>query len=429
MATGRLSPIPSIASSHQQQAPEFTPPASPEQKPFGHGKAWTSFESMGVPVNKFINKVGSEAFWPTGLEDESDKAARILKSFCKEGIQAKNIHTDPQPPLAEKNQYQPQHELSLNTNINNPETTPLINRTSEDTPPPLPPRGPRKTSPAILKIPSEIIHNALGLAVFTTFRAGTWGASLAAGSGVLIARDLNARQWSSPSAIGISTLGVGFLTGIDVADCVIVINTVEALEKFKSMRLSLGGEVTLTAGPWGAGRGAHYSLGRHTHTSGRIARVPIYTYVKSRGLYAGMQLDGTVIGVRSDENAKFYGERVSVEDVLTGRVKRWTELSEVLGGIDATRPEGPVEIARMMKEERKQASRQEVPQLTYAPVLLEFDDRRGQQKGEDGAWHASRDEWKSGEVEKEPSVKNVKTEQKTTTDKEKLELENMDRYA
>jgi hypothetical protein len=45
---------------------------------------WTSFEKMGAPVNRFINKVGSEAFMPTGLEEESEKAARILKSFCRE---------------------------------------------------------------------------------------------------------------------------------------------------------------------------------------------------------------------------------------------------------------------------------------------------------------------------------------------------------
>jgi hypothetical protein len=45
-------------------------------------KAWTGFEKLGVPVNRLTNKIGSEAFWPTTLDHESDKAARILKSFC-----------------------------------------------------------------------------------------------------------------------------------------------------------------------------------------------------------------------------------------------------------------------------------------------------------------------------------------------------------
>lgn len=45
-------------------------------------KGWGWFEKLGTPVNKLTNKIGSEAFWPTTLDHESDKSARILKSFC-----------------------------------------------------------------------------------------------------------------------------------------------------------------------------------------------------------------------------------------------------------------------------------------------------------------------------------------------------------
>jgi hypothetical protein len=46
-------------------------------------KGWGWFEKLGVPINKLTNKIGSEAFWPTTLDRESDKCARILKSFCR----------------------------------------------------------------------------------------------------------------------------------------------------------------------------------------------------------------------------------------------------------------------------------------------------------------------------------------------------------
>ena len=39
-------------------------------------------DKLGAPINRFSNKIGSEAFWPTTLDKESDKAARILKTFC-----------------------------------------------------------------------------------------------------------------------------------------------------------------------------------------------------------------------------------------------------------------------------------------------------------------------------------------------------------
>lgn len=48
----------------------------------GFDKAYGLVDKLGPPVNKLSNKLGSEAFWPTTLDKESDKAARILRSFC-----------------------------------------------------------------------------------------------------------------------------------------------------------------------------------------------------------------------------------------------------------------------------------------------------------------------------------------------------------
>lgn len=53
-------------------------------------RSW--FEKMGTPVNKLSNKLGAEAFWPTSLDKESDKAARILRSFCIDGFMSEQSH-------------------------------------------------------------------------------------------------------------------------------------------------------------------------------------------------------------------------------------------------------------------------------------------------------------------------------------------------
>ena len=52
------------------------------------GKSW--FDKVGTPVNKLSNKFGAEAFWPTSLDKEADKAARILRSFCIDGFTAEH---------------------------------------------------------------------------------------------------------------------------------------------------------------------------------------------------------------------------------------------------------------------------------------------------------------------------------------------------
>lgn len=220
-------------------------------------------------MNKLSNKLGSEAFWPTTLDKESDKAARILRSFCKDGFYVE----------------QEAHEKSGN--------------------------APSGTAKVVKKIPTEVIRKAKGLAIFTTMRTGLW-VSGAGGSGILVARKEDG-TWSGPSGILLHTAGLGFLVGVDIYDCVVVINTEKALQAFTKIRCTLGGEVSAVAGPVG--------VGGILETEMHKRQAPVWNYLKSRGFYAGVQIDGTVIIERGDENERFYGEKVSVGDILAGKVR------------------------------------------------------------------------------------------------------------
>ena len=240
----------------------------------GFDKAWDTVDKLGAPVNRLSNKLGAEAFWPMAIDKESDKAARILRSFVKDGFYAADNETG----------------TDENGKINRP-------------------KGKQRV---IKKIPSKVIQNAKGLAIFTTMRTGLW-ISGSGGSGVLLARIPETGEWSPPSGIMLHTAGIGFLAGVDIYDCVVVINTYEALNAFKKVRCTLGGEVSAAAGPVGMGG----VLDSEVHKR----QAPIWTYMKSKGLYAGVAVDGTIIIERSDENEKFYGERISVTDILAGKVR------------------------------------------------------------------------------------------------------------
>ncbi|TKA80707.1 hypothetical protein B0A55_03700 [Friedmanniomyces simplex] len=233
----------------------------------GFDASWKALDKLGAPVNKLSNKLGSEAFWPTTMDKESDKAARILKSFCKDGFYAEE-------------ERQPQD-------------------------------GPKQKQKVIKKIPESVIRNAKGLAIFTTMRTGLW-VSGAGGSGVLVGR-LPDGSWSPPSGILLHTAGLGFLVGVDIYDCVVVINSEKAMQAFTNIRCTLGGEVSVVAGPVGAGALLETELHKR--------QAPIFTYLKSRGFYAGVQIDGTVIIERADENERFYGHRYPVKEILAGKVR------------------------------------------------------------------------------------------------------------
>lgn len=236
----------------------------------GFDKVYKVVDKLGNPVNKLSNKLGSEAFWPTTLDRESDKAARILRSFCKDGF--------------------------------------YVDESKDRLPAGESPKGRVRV---VKKIPTQVIKKAKGLAIFTTMRTGLW-VSGAGGSGVLVARTATG-EWSPPSGIMLHTAGLGFLVGVDIYDCVVVINTEKALEAFTKIRCTLGGEVSAVAGPVGVGGVLETELHKR--------QAPVWNYLKSRGFYAGVQIDGTVIIERTDENERFYGERIGVADILAGKAR------------------------------------------------------------------------------------------------------------
>ncbi|KZZ88276.1 Ysc84 actin-binding domain protein [Ascosphaera apis ARSEF 7405] len=241
----------------------------------GFDAAWGALDKLGNPVNKLSNKIGSESFWPTTLDKESEKAARILRSFCKDGFYAQ-VDAD-----AEKQKKPGESQ----------------------------PQGKQRV---LKKIPAEVIREAKGLAIFTVMRTGFW-ISGAGGSGILIARVPETGEWSPPSGIMLHTAGLGFLIGVDIYDCVVVINDYKALDAFKKVRCTLGGEVSAVAGPVGVGGMVDSEVHKR--------RAPIWTYLKSRGFYAGVQVDGTIVIERTDENERFYGARYGVEEILGGKIK------------------------------------------------------------------------------------------------------------
>ncbi len=257
-----------------------------------------------------------------------------------------------------------------------------------------------------------MIARARGLAIFTAVRLG-YAAAGSSGSGVLLAR-LPDGSWGPPSGIRIASIGGGFVAGVDIYDCVVVINTPEALDLFTRTRLSLGSDLAVTAGPFGAGGALEWGVpspggekapplpprpapgqgpglaplsadNTHFQTGGYVpedqqgmgadeedakdkakrarrpspfrqaAAKPVYSYVKSRGLFAGVQIDGTVIAEREGANAKFYGAAVPVEKILRGQVPAhgpegmWPAaargLFEVLKGAEASAGAGPAPVS------------------------------------------------------------------------------------
>ena len=157
-------------------------------------------------------------------------------------------------------------------------------------------------------IPPAVMRAAKGLAILTVTKAGFIG-SARGGTGVVVARTGNG--WSGPSAIGTGGLGIGFQAGVEISELVIVLNTPAAVDAFaKGGNVTLGGALGVAAGP--VGRSAE---------GGVALQAAMYSYSRTQGLFAGISLEGTVIGTRDEVNADYYGTRVTATDILAGKVR------------------------------------------------------------------------------------------------------------
>jgi SH3 domain-containing YSC84-like protein 1 len=157
-------------------------------------------------------------------------------------------------------------------------------------------------------IPPAVIRAARGVAVLTVTKAGFIGSGRG-GTGVVIARTANG--WSGPSAIGTGGIGVGFQAGVEITEFVIVLNTPAAVEAFaQGGNVTLGGNLSVAAGPVGRSAEGNVSV-----------QAAMYSYSRTQGLFAGISLEGTVIGTRDSVNEGYYGAPVRPMDILTGKVR------------------------------------------------------------------------------------------------------------
>ncbi|XP_062236324.1 SH3 domain-containing YSC84-like protein 1 isoform X2 [Platichthys flesus] len=174
-------------------------------------------------------------------------------------------------------------------------------------------------------IPPHVIAKAEGLAIISVIKAG-FMITARGGSGIVIAR-LADRRWSAPSAIGIAGLGGGFEIGVEVSDLVIILNQRRAIEAFtKGGNLTLGGNCTVAVGPMGRNVEADVLL-RST--------AAVFTYCRSRGLFAGISLEGSYLIERKETNRKFYGQDIRASAILNGDVEPPVVCSSLYHILDA----------------------------------------------------------------------------------------------
>ncbi|CCI46817.1 unnamed protein product [Albugo candida] len=170
-------------------------------------------------------------------------------------------------------------------------------------------------SSADRSIPITFLEKAHGIALMTIIKAG-FLVTGKIGTGLVIAKLPNG-SWSAPSAIGTIGLGGGLEIGGEIVEVMIILGSESAVKVFHKPQINLGGGLDLAVGPFGRSAEAVASASK----SGLNAN---YSYSMSKGLYAGISLQGAVIASRTDINRKFYGQELQPQQILSGYVEQPT---------------------------------------------------------------------------------------------------------
>jgi lipid-binding SYLF domain-containing protein len=123
------------------------------------------------------------------------------------------------------------------------------------------------------------------------------------GRAILIVRDGRTGKWVGPAFYTMATASVGFQAGISVSEMLTLVMTDKALNSLLSDSVKLGPDASIAAGPVGAGAKADIVT-------------DLVSYSRSKGVYGGLNLDGTVVAISKDWNQAFYGKPVDAPDIL-----------------------------------------------------------------------------------------------------------------
>lgn len=132
------------------------------------------------------------------------------------------------------------------------------------------------------------------------------------------------REWSAPAFVMIGGGSFGFQIGGSATDLILVFRNRTGLTKLLSDKFKIGGEASAAAGP----------VGRHAEASTDLQlHAEILSYSRSRGIFAGISLDGAVFQPDRSGNEALYGNGAKAEDILNGKYAAPAEFSTLLGEI------------------------------------------------------------------------------------------------
>jgi len=161
-------------------------------------------------------------------------------------------------------------------------------------------------------VPRDLLDKAKCVVVVPGMKKAGFILGAKYGRGFAVCRHAGGTRWGAPAAIEIEGGSVGFQIGASETDVVLLVMNDGGMRHILADKFTLGGEATVAAGP----------IGRDTSAqTDAMMNAEMLSYSRSRGLFAGISLEGATLHADGETNRELYGRDATNREILTGEYK------------------------------------------------------------------------------------------------------------
>src|SRR6202167_4820368 len=161
------------------------------------------------------------------------------------------------------------------------------------------------------RVPDALLARAYGIAVIPDVTKVALMFGGRHGNGVLVVRDKLNSPWSNPSFVALTGGSWGLQAGAQSSDIILVFTTKTGIEGIAGGKLTLGADASVATGPVGRQGSAATDINFNAE---------IYSYARTRGLFGGIAIDGSVISIDKSANGALYGKSgVTATEIFSGQ--------------------------------------------------------------------------------------------------------------
>jgi lipid-binding SYLF domain-containing protein len=180
-------------------------------------------------------------------------------------------------------------------------------------------------------LPTSILNRAQCVLIFPSVKKVAIGIGGSYGRGELVCRkgsDMNG-SWGAPAMYALDQGSLGVQLGSTATDFVLVVMSHQGVEQILNGKTKLGGNAAAAAGPTGA---------QATGYNADAMKVDVLTYSRSKGLFAGVSLEGASMDADHDANKSLYGKEISAHEIISGAVPAPASAQSLISLLDNASP-------------------------------------------------------------------------------------------